>query len=378
MKASIVSMGSNANVSNASLSKINLTLENLVNTEFDIYQNCVINSQNTLIDTITQLFIGSKKIRFGNYPSEQNVSFLKNIIQQNISLNKPIPIVVPMGPHKTIINENIDLAELYALKTLSALNSRVSKFYPQGLKIYLREEDITGWFLTGVTQVVKENIEKYLSDFEKLINILGYSDFIIPFRESSLVNYDDVVALIDVYTTPIRNYINDTNNNIDNYQNLTSYKVLQTLGWKGEIPLKQRSFYRERYKRNYPDKSMFEIDEMMINYLAISFAKSQFNALVPDSIKENFIQLTFAPPVPGIPHGLASRRLYYRTLPANISRMHLPFWRAKGFLSVSDDSINFAINNWDDKNKFYRHSIKLSSQNDFVILNADIASRTLN
>lgn len=350
----------------------------LVNDEFNVYHNCVSNTKDNLVDIITQLLIGSRKVRFGNYPSDYCLYSIKEVIKQKIANNEPIPVLVPMGPHKTIVDENIDLAEVYALKTLSSLNSRVSKLYSKGLHIYLREEDVTGWFLTGTSTEVRDSIEKYLANFEKLIRILRYDNFITPFRESQLVRYEDIVALIDVYSNPIRNYINDTNGDSDNYQELTSYKVLMALGWKGEIPLEQRDFYRARYKRNYPDKSAFEIDEMIVDYLSISFAKSQFGALVPEHIKSDFIQLTFAPPIPGIPKDIVFRRIYYRTLPVNISRMHLPFWRAKGFLNLNNGEVNLAINNWDSQDKFHRHKIKLSTENDSIILNADIVSHVIN
>ncbi|MDD3265830.1 MAG: hypothetical protein PHC75_01450 [Burkholderiales bacterium] len=378
MKATIISLGDFSNFNQFHTNNINSTLDWLVNNEFDTYHDCVNNSSNTLVDTIAQLLIGSKKVRFGKYPSNHCIHAIKEIIHQKIANNEPIPILVPMGPHKTIVNENIDLAEVYALKTLSSLNSRVSKLYSKGLHIYLREEDITGWFLTGTSANVRESIEKYLANFEMLIRILKYDSFITTFRESQLVNYEDIVALINVYSNPIRNYINDTNYNYDNYQELTSYKVLMALGWKGEIPSEQRCFYRERYKRNYPNKSDFEIDEMIVDYLSISFAKSQFGALVPKHIKNDFIQLTFAPPIPGIPQDIACRRIYYRILPVNISRMHLPFWRAKGFLNLSEEEPNLAINNWDDQDKFYRHMIQLSRESDTVVLTADIIGYEMN
>lgn len=378
MKTNIISLGNFSSFNQSHIEKVNVALDKLVNGEFYVHHDSTSNTNDNLVDAITQLLIGSKKVRFGNYPSDHCLYSIKNLIQQKVANNEPIPILVPMGPHKTIVNENIDLAEVYALKTLSSLNSRVSKIYSKGVHIYLREEDITGWFLTGTSTNVRDGIEKYLANFERLIRILKYDNFITTFRESQLVSYEDVVALIQVYSNPIRNYINDTNSDSDNYQALTSYKVLMVLGWKGEIPLEQREFYRARYKRNYPDKSAFEIDEMIVNYLSISFAKSQFGALVPEQIKNNFIQLTFAPPIPGIPQDIVSRRVYYRTLPTNISRMHLPFWRAKGFLNFSNQEVNLAINNWENPDKFYRHTIQLSTKNDAIILTADIIGNAIN
>lgn len=291
--------------------KITHVLDGFINTEFHMDYSYIDNTENMIVDKITKLIIGSKKIRFGNYPSELCYNNIKSLILKKVINNEPIPILVPMGPHKTIINEDIDLAELYALKTLGALNKSVCRYYKAGLNFYLQGEDITGWFLTGTSDTIKNSIEKYLNSFEQLIRILNYDEFMIPFRESQLVNYEDVIALIKVYYDPIRNYINDTNMLMfnGNYKDCTSYRVLHALGWKGDIPNEQRTFYRERYRRHYPDKTSDEIDNMLVNYLAISFAKSQLGGLVPSIIKDDFIQLTFAPPVPGIPSNISSKRI---------------------------------------------------------------------
>lgn len=354
--------------------KIYITLDHLVNEEFDIPCNTA-NTKAGLEDAITQLLIGSKKLRYGNYPSTSCVTSITELIRTKIRNSEPIPIVVPMGPHKTIINEQIDLAEIYALKTLSALNARVSCYYPAGLIFYLREEDITGWFLSGTSPDVRESIEQYLNNFNQLIKMLGYEKFIIPFRESQIANFEDVLALINVYSTPIQNYINDTQSlSSDNYQKISSYRVLNALGWKGEIPLEQRLFYQERYTKHYPHKTKDEINKMMVDYLAISFAKSQLGALVPGKNKQDYIQLTFAPPVPGIHTDIVSRRIHYRTLPTNISRMHLPFWRAKGFLITTEGTVKPTIHNWYSPHKFHQHEIQLTARNDSLILRADIAN----
>lgn len=379
MKVKIIPSNDNLAIDQGYVDKVYTSLDFLVNGELNIQHNFTNKSENTLDGIITQLFIGSKRIRFGNYPSDLCFNSLQNLIRKKIAHNEPIPIIVPMGPHKTVINECIDLAEIYALKTLSALHSRVCKYYPSGLIFYLREEDIIGWFLTGTSIQVRENIGQYLSSFNKLIKILGYEKFIVPFRESQMVEYKDVLALIDIYSEPIRNYIHETNGfSASASQQLSSYRVLKALGWKGEIPAEQRTFYRERYTKHYPEKTTSEIDEMMVNYLAISFAKSQLGALVPKETKNDYIQLTFAPPVPGIPKDIASKRVHYRTLPSNISRMHLPFWRAKGFLSIDNNEVRPAINNWYDKQQFHKHKIKLISNTESVILRADIGSKTYN
>lgn len=376
MKINIATLKENFVFEKSCLEKINATLDSLVNNEFGSSGLQIDNRDNNLANIIAQLCIGSKRVRAGNYPSQFCFNSILNLIEKKISANEPIPLIVPMGPHKTVINENIDLAEIYALKTLSSLNLKICKYYPKGLIFYLREEDITGWFLTGTNKEVRQNIEQYLNGFERLTRVLGYEKFIIPFRESDLIEYKDIVASIDIYSNPIRSYLNDTKEVLDNnYQNYTSYKALKELGWKGNIPIEQRNFYRERYKRHYPEKSMQEIEEMIVNYLAISFAKSQLSALAPKEINNEFIQLTFAPQIPGIPQDIVSRRLYYRTLPTNISRMHLPFWRAKGFLTLDKD-VNFALSNWNTKQLFYKQKVKLTRNNESVVLSADITSET--
>lgn len=348
-------------------------LKDLVNDDFDNCKNDLTKISASIVDDITQVFIGNKKVRFGNYPSEFCLESIRDIILRNILNDQAIPIVVPMGPHKTIVGEDIDLAELYALKTLASLNNRVSQLYPKGLIFYLRGEDITGWFLTGSDLVVRQNIEQYLTGFEKLIHVLGYDKFIIPFRESQLTNYEEMNTLINIFLGPLSNYFNDTDMDVGyDYTNLTSYRVLQALGWRGHIPYEQRHYYKERFKYHYPEHDTQKINEMIIKYLAISYAKAKLGALFPETIKDYYVQLTFAPPVPGVPIDIVSRRVYYRTLPTNISRMHLPFWRAKGFLILNEHEVNLGINNWYSGKKFYKHKIKLQNNIQSVILSADI------
>lgn len=59
-------------------------------------------------------------------------------------------------------------------------------------------------------------------------------------------------------------------------------------------------------------------------------------------------------------------------LPTNISRFHVPFWRAKGFLSVGLDSVNFTMNHWKSSFKYDKHIICLKNDKEYVLLAADI------
>ena len=203
----------------------------------------------------------------GGRPVQTTLDTIYNVVCNKISNNEAIPIVIPMGPYKTILHENIDIAEVCALKTLNALNDNVCKYYKPGVKFYLREEDITGWVLSGDTPEVRVNIETYLENFEKLVKILGYSEIIIPFRESSLSKLEDVNFLVKIYAQIIQKYIEDSENiDINDYQKLLSCRLLNEIGWNGVIPIEQRNFYRDRYLKLYPQKSFMEIN---IKFLVI-------------------------------------------------------------------------------------------------------------
>ncbi|MDD3531184.1 MAG: hypothetical protein PHV99_01135 [Candidatus Pacebacteria bacterium] len=62
----------------------------------------------------------------------------------------------------------------------------------------------------------------------------------------------------------------------------------------------------------------------------------------------NFIQLNFAPPAPGTPAAIGERRIYYRTMPEQMTRNHLPAWRARGYLKIDGSRITPKIASWSD------------------------------
>jgi hypothetical protein len=50
-----------------------------------------------------------------------------------------------------------------------------------------------------------------------------------------------------------------------------------------------------------------------------------------------FLELSFHGITPGLPKDRAQRRVHYRTIPCNITKLHNAPWRAKGYLLIGED-----------------------------------------
>ena len=229
-------------------------------------------------------------------------------------------------------------------------------------------------FQSGDTPEVRENIEKYLQNLETLISILGYDKIIIPFRESGLSSLEEYNSIIQVCFPIMKNYIKDSESvQYEEYDKLSSYAHLNALGWNGLIPIEQREFYRDRFRKIYSLKSSEEIDELMVSYFSVSFARAKLGAVAPNFLRKEFIQLSFVPPIPGVPNDINSKRVYYRTLPVKVSRIHLPFWRAKGFLKLNKSGVKPSLTSWGNSDlQLHKHTLNLIKNDCSVIISADL------
>src|SRR6266404_4182198 len=93
----------------------------------------------SLIDLLSEAIVGTGQVRFGSRPSPETLVAIRQVISHWIGQNLPIPFLVAWGSEKPD-GSNIDIAELFALKTLSCLNARVKTFYAPGVTINVRIE----------------------------------------------------------------------------------------------------------------------------------------------------------------------------------------------------------------------------------------------
>ncbi len=323
----------------------------------------------SLVDAISTEIVGTGQVRYGSKPNPESLVAIRQVIRLHVDAGAPIPVLVPAGPKKPVDTHSVDMAELSALKMLGCLNDRVRQYYPAGINYRIRLEDVTGWFLEGHIPTTRPAIERYLADFEMLIRIMGYDQAIIPVRESTMMTEREFSELSLQIAAPMEEYVRATDQSFDDYENLPSWQKLVELGWKGLIPPEQRNFYRERFTKLIPDLDAAGVERHMVKYLASTLARIKLNAVGSGSWSK-WIQLNFAPPVPGIPTSMVSTRVHYRTAPLRMTKRHLPYWRAKGFLKLNDD-VRIALASWTEPLELEPCSVKLHKGSDAVEVAAD-------
>lgn len=345
------------------------SIKNLLIQEFPGIFEC---DCDQILDAITEALVASGNVRYGPQPNPESLFAIRQTVMHYMADAKAIPVLVPSGPKKPVSGMSIDLAEVFALKTIAALQSRVQAYYAPGMVFYIRLEDLTGYVLEDHINTIREDIAVYCNDLMKLIKVLGYDSFIKPVLESEIVSEQTYTELTNKLIDPLLAYINDTDElGLEDYALLPSYGVLKSLGWQGMIPNEQRDFYRERYQRLYPDMKPHEITMLMVRYFATTLARYQLKATcIPEQYAANHIQLNFAPPVPGIPKEMVSRRLYCRTMPMKLSKHHLPFWRGKGYLKLNGEA-KPSIISWGEKQDYNNLTVTLKGNGETVNVTID-------
>ena len=119
----------------------------------DLYNDCILNlfekefpgstkNKDSIFESVVAELIGTKQHRNGPTPDPETLVSIRKLVREYVSEEVPVPIIVPWGGSKQG-NHEVDIAELYALKQLICLNERVNKYYPCGLHIIIRLEDLT-------------------------------------------------------------------------------------------------------------------------------------------------------------------------------------------------------------------------------------------
>jgi hypothetical protein len=109
---------------------------------------------------------------------------------------------------------------------------------------------------------------------------------------------------------------------------------------------------------------------MLAKYLSHALVRKRLN-IVGNGGWEDYLSLTFVPPIPGEPKSRIQKRLYYRTLPENITSNHMPPWRARGFLSIDGDSARPRLASWNEKREYVNNTVTLVNGSGSVTIQAD-------
>lgn len=306
-------------------------------------------TKSSLLEIISLMLFGTKENRYGPIPSPENQVVVRNVIKTAIERNEPIPILVPWGSRKAVAAASIDIAEVSALNQLISLDNAIKEFYPSGLRINIRIEDIGGYWLfreEGTGSITNnDSVLSYSEDLTTLIHILRGDSLIDPVWESTLMNGPEYFRCVDNYSVLIDGYLRYSEDN----QNLgigPAFESLNELGWKGEIPLEQRDYYYSTYEKLYPNANHIQNRKRLADYLGGAMVRYKLNGRGEPKTDYGHIQLTFIQPIPGTPTSINSNILYWRSVPMSQSRTNISPWRAKGYLHISGNDVKTKITNW--------------------------------
>lgn len=341
----------------------------------------VIHNSKTLLEILSDIFIGTKDNRYGSIPSPEFQVTMREAIKRAIDLGVPIPVLVPWGSIKSTFVDNIDIAELSAISQLNQLKLMVEQVYPIGLDMVVRIEDTSGlslFQLEGNQETVAMGSELYSKSMQDMITIIGSDYKFRGVRESEMAETKRFDSLSKEYSEYLNEYLHDSKNLIhvspSKVLELASYKTLQKFGWQGIISPEQREYYLNSYKKNYQDWDEDRLLQRLSLYFGGSLARHNLNMTGKQDYWDNkFIQLAFVPPISGLPEGYNKNYIYYRAVPNSQCRTHMPPWRAKGYLKITRESINNKIVSWYDPivQELETAKIKLESDTESVIIQTD-------
>lgn len=335
-------------------------------------------SKKDVVDAVSTEILATNQIRFGPLPSIENQAAIRAVVRKHVETDTPIPVLVPWGSKKPVNSSSVDVAEIFALKTLNCLHKRISEHYSHGVDMRIRVEDLSGFFLfKDEGNIGLDASEKYVRDFVSLTSLFNFP-FVEVFLETQHSSLDTFVTEVHKTLPSMIEYIRKSDEiGIDAAQQLPCWSVLKSHGWHGEIPIEQRDYYRSRYAKIY-QSSIEDQTAKLAEYLSSSLARYRLE--LTGARKEwgrNFIQINFANPVPGFPDSLGSTRSNYRTVPMKYTRDHIPPWRAKGYYKIHEDNtISPALTSFQNESvlsSIHELSLKIASKEKTVEISSDYA-----
>lgn len=297
------------------------------------FPQMAVNGTEDKVDGVMSAFLGTKQFRIGPLPNPESIVKMRDVIRNAINTDSRIPLLIPSAARKFHdASGEIDMAELSALQILGCTVERVQRFHPPGMIIHIRMEDLTKRVISSDIPWIEHRTERYISDFRKLIYVLGYSDFIKAIAESDLA---DPVVFKQVAKQAADEFILHINNRNELHQ-WPSPK-----GWTGNVSEEMISFLSARYRKLYPTVSDANHVKMISEYLGTIVARRRLGAY--GGWDRGQLEISFASPLPDAPHD--STRVQYRTVPRSESTYNTPYYNAHGHLRISStDDVRLSLN----------------------------------
>lgn len=326
-------------------------------------------NDHALLDLLTEAIVASGQVRFGPKPSPESLVAIRQIISYWTERSKPIPFLMAWGSEKSD-GSGVDIAEMFALKTLSCLNHRVQSFYQPGVEFNIRVEDASAphLFFDRMEQARLE-AARYTNGFVNLAKVIGVSDFIHIIPESTITTEENFNKKADEILPHMRNHVADPTSG-------PTRERLLTYGWKTPLTEETVKWYYDRYEKLYTGKDKHELQDLLARYFAGALARYALNMRGDNPAWQNqYLELSFTAPTPGIAANRALRRIYYRTMPSSITSLHMPAWRAKGYLKINGE-VSAALASFNDKGNAYNPNtlvlsdgkIEQTIQADYIVL----------
>ena len=288
-----------------------------------------------LLDAITDELLSTNKRRLGPKPTYEQIVEMRKVVSWHMNYGNPIPILVAWGSEKPDGSE-LDIAELGGLRTLNCLNERIKQHYPIGVEVNIRVEDASApylfksnWNESWITA------RKYTQSLVNLVKAMDFG-FINMKPESDLVDPHSFMHESEEHEEFFTEYIQA----VLRLGKATPELIVDLAHrkWSGELKLETIMFYLTQYRKLYPEMDEQANVKTLARYFSSALARYRLNIRGESHWWKNmFLNLSFVQSPPGVERHFA-RRLLYRTLPVDYTSNHIPPWRAKGYLQITDDS----------------------------------------
>jgi hypothetical protein len=219
---------------------------------------------------------------------------------------------------------------------LGSLQLSARRLYEPGFSFVFRMEDATGHWLEGTAPEMIATMDGYIDGLDHMVHVLGYAGFITLVRETDIVPSADFSAeaaeLLPRFLAAV----------------LTGDDSrLAEIGWRGGVNHDTVEFLLERYRRVYPGETEAFGLHMASRYLAAAMGRVRLRA---SGAREDWdggrLEIAFQPRMPGVPKGFSPTRVNYRTVPVKHSKLHMPFWRAKGIVKRKKKGLCYGLCHW--------------------------------
>jgi len=296
---------------------------------------------------VADVMLGSKSIRHGNAPTDEQRKYMERLIERWISKNEPIDVISPWGALKGYglddDRSSVDVMDIMALRRFVDLDVKVRAVYNPGLNVRIMRENVGERRLTeGIVAGFHRKMDTYSRGLDNLCSVLGINDHIAFVDETTLLQEkgmtaEDFLEKSANNSNVLFNYwIASSKVDVSEWDGLPEFKSLQKLGWKGHITPVDRQYFGERVETEHPGATDEEKAHFSCAYLGTAIARYQlqlFQGIAKDSDGTiPPIKASFVPYPKGAPEERKRGRVEYKVKDNKKSNTTVPPWAGFGFI----------------------------------------------